>query len=259
MVPLGLSYSVSYSVRLAACPQYSYYHPIILYIQAFYYTIILWWPNYLLSMQHPCFERTWCRAASGSKVGYEGSHVHGRIFRIHSDHGHDPATQCLGTHVQQWAGSCGIHAKMMPVLGISFFIDGLHGSLSGGQPNNLILNASWVVILGRVVILCISIFQVCSQAAVSKRSAQSLISARSTWQASPWPYVLLAFVFHMKGMVCISMSFAKHLVVKLSTWTSLTSDNSTTTQMKLMMLKLSEFENLCHYIYVRYLKKTVQM
>ena len=78
-------------------------------------------------------------------------------------------------------------AKMMPVLGISFFIDGLHGSLSGGQPNNLILNASWVVILGRVVILCISIFQVCSQAAVSKRSAQSLISARSTWQASPWP------------------------------------------------------------------------
>jgi len=37
---------------------------------------------------------------------------------------------------------------MMPVLGISFFIDGLHGSLSGGQPNNLILNASWVVILG---------------------------------------------------------------------------------------------------------------
>jgi MATE family multidrug resistance protein len=26
-------------------------------------------------------------------------------------------------------------ATMMPVLGISFFIDGLHGSLSGGQPN----------------------------------------------------------------------------------------------------------------------------
>jgi MATE family multidrug resistance protein len=33
-------------------------------------------------------------------------------------------------------------AKMMPVLAISFFIDGIHGSLSGGQPDIIyILNA----------------------------------------------------------------------------------------------------------------------
>ncbi|PNT65259.1 hypothetical protein BRADI_4g39390v3 [Brachypodium distachyon] len=67
-------------------------------------------------------------------------------------------------------------AKMMPVLAISFFIDGIHGSLSG-------------VLTG-----------------CGKQKIGAITNLGAFYLAGIPMAVLLAFVFHMNGMVCISVS-----------------------------------------------------
>jgi multidrug resistance protein, MATE family len=89
-------------------------------------------------------------------------------------------------------------SKMLPILGISFFIDGLHSSLSGG----LSLIGSDVNVQCVTLNLCSGL---CEFAGVltgcGKQKIGAAVNLGAFYLLGIPVAVLLAFVFHLNGMV----------------------------------------------------------
>jgi multidrug resistance protein, MATE family len=86
-------------------------------------------------------------------------------------------------------------SKMLPILGISFFIDGLHSSLSGGLS----------LIRSDVNVQCVTL-NLCSEFAgvltgCGKQKIGAAVNLGAFYLLGIPVAVLLAFVFHLNGMV----------------------------------------------------------